>query len=283
MAFRSPIKWFPSAVFLATALLGTYYKLVFQPLVRQTAVLDKELVLLWDRLVSSNELVRACAGLSIENHHERVAELKASLVDLQTVQKLISTHIDIPHTTRSRMEEPWQLIDFQIERLQQAGALLRVAKERGVSVEPAALAGLPEYTVDLPEPRLLWPRLDMAVQLVNSAIQCKVGSVKSLNQLPPVTHPGLNRDAPPLEEISMRIELVGVTDSITRFLKTIPTRGETLAQMGFTGPVTNKPVFFVDRLIVRKYAPDRPGEVQVEARVTGFVPWPPPPKSVVAR
>ena len=72
----------------------------------------------------------------------------------------------------------------------------------------------------------------------------------------------------------MRIELVGSAESATRFLKGLPLRGSQLKETGLSGAVTNKPVFFVDRLLVRKHAPDRPGDVQLEARVCSFVPWP---------
>lgn len=274
MALRSHIKWFPSVAFLATVLLGGYYRLAYQPLVRASVAQDKELSTLWDRLVSSNELVRACRGLSIENHNERVMELKGALANLEAAQKLVRELIEISAATRAKMEQPWQLIDFQIERLQQAGAVLRMAKENRVAVEAAALAGLPEYSVDLPEPRLLWPRLEMAGQLLTAAIQSKVTSIRNLNQLNPITHPGPTRDAPALEEVAMRIELVGSTESATRFLKSIPATGDRLVTLGFTGTVTNKPVFFIDKVLVRKFAPDRPGEVQLEARVCGFVPWP---------
>ncbi|NLH71622.1 MAG: hypothetical protein GX456_01050 [Verrucomicrobia bacterium] len=274
MALISHIKWFPSAAFIATVLLGAYYRLAYQPLVRASAAQDKELVTLWGRLVSSNEQVRACRGLSIENHNERVMELNGALANLDRAQELIKQRIEIGVATRAKMEQPWQLIDFQIERLQQAGALLRIAKENRVTVEAAALAGLPEYSVDLPEPRLLWPRLDMAAQLLTAAIQSKVTSIRNINQLSPITHPGPTRDAPALEEVAMRIELVGSAESATRFLKSIPATGDRLVALGFTGTVTNKPVFFIDKVLVRKFAPDRPGEVQLEARVCGFVPWP---------
>lgn len=283
MASAPPIKWVPSLVLVATVLLGFYYKLWFQPLVRETAAQDNELVTLWNKLVSSNEQVRACAGLSMENHRQRVAELRTALANLQAVQRLIRERMVICAATKAKMDQSWQLIDFQIERLQDAGALLRLAKEHGVTIEPAALAGLPEYTVDLPEPRLLWPRLDMALQLLTCAIQSKVASIRNLNQLPPSSYPDPTRETPALEEIAMRIELVGSTESITRFLKSLPCHGNSLTAMGFSGAVTNKPVFFVDRLIVRKYAPDRPGDVQLEARVCSFVPWPAPPRNTATR
>ncbi len=277
MALASHIKWFPSAAFLATLLMAGYYRFAYQPLVRASAAQDKELSTLWSRLVSSNEHVNACRGLSLDNYSDRVTQLKGALASLEAAQKRVRERIEIGAATRAKMEQPWQLIDFQIERLQQAGALLRMAKEHRVSIEAAALAGLPEYSVDLPEPRLLWPRLEMAVQLLTTAIQSQVSSIRSLNQLSPITHSWPTQDAPALEEVAMRVELVGSTESITRFLRGIPATGDRLVSLGFTGAVTNKPVFFVDKVLVRKFAPDRPGDVQLEARVCSFVPWPAAP------
>lgn len=274
MALGSPIKWLPSATLVVALALGAYYRFAYHPLVRSVIAQDKELTVLWDRLVSSNRQVRACQGLTVDNHLQRVADLEASLSSLEAAHKLVQRRIEIDATTRGKMALAWQLIDFQIERLQQAGLLLRLAKEHGVALEPAALAGLPEHSVDLPEPRLLWPRLEMATQLLLVAIQSKVASVRSLTQLPANTYPGPGPNSPPVEEIVMRIELVGPTDSATRFLKNLPLQGEQLRAVGLSGPVTNKPAFFLDRVLVRKHAPDRPGEVHLEARVCSFVPWP---------
>jgi len=218
--------------------------------------------------------VGSCAGLTLENYPQRLALLHSAVTNLQTVQELVRHRLEIPEAVRNRMAQPWQLSDFQTEVYLEGEQLVRLGKEQGVAFEAAAIAGLPVYSIRLPEPRLLWPRLQMATQLLLTAVYCKVGTVRTLNQLAAVTHARIDPASTAWEELAMRVELVGSTEAVSRFLRSLPLRGDELKAVGLAGVLTNKPAFFIDGVLVRKYLPDRPGDVQAEVRVCGFAPWP---------
>ncbi len=275
MASASPIRWLPSGVLLVTLALAAYHRFVYSPLARDARAHDKEVTALWEKLVSTNRDVRACRGLTVENYAQRLTDLRTAITNLQSVQELARKQIEIDSALGDRMARSWQLIDFQNERMQQAGQLLRLGKQQGVAFDPAAIAGLPEHSVDLPEPRLLWPRLQMANHLLLAAIQSKVSSVSSLKQLPPISHRAMDQHSPAVEEIAMQVEIIASTQSASRFLRSLPLRGEELREAGFGDALTNKPAFFIERILVRKHAPNQPDAVRLEARVSSFAPWPP--------
>jgi hypothetical protein len=274
MALTAHLKWVPSGVFLATLVLVAYHRFASRQLAASVAAREKEATVLWDQLVQTNRHGRACAGLTLENYTSRLATFQQAVTNLHAAEELVRRRVAIPEAVRHRMTQAWQLSDFQTEAYLEGEQLVRLGKEQGVTLEPAVLAGLPIYSIRLPEPRLLWPRLQMAGQLLLTAIHCKVGTVRTLNQLPSVTHPAVGPGSPALEELPMRIDLVGSTEAVGRFLRCLPLRGDELKAVGLAGPLTNKTAFFIDRVLVRKLLPERPGDVQAEVRVCGYSAWP---------
>jgi len=62
-------------------------------------------------------------------------------------------------------------------------------------------------------------------------------------------------------------------DSISRFLVSLPLLPAELPSAGLGPGLTNKPALFIDQVLLRKYAPERPHDAQLELTVCGFVPW----------
>jgi hypothetical protein len=71
----------------------------------------------------------------------------------------------------------------------------------------------------------------------------------------------------------MRLELIGPMDAVSRFLVSLPLLPAELPRVGLGPGLTNKPALFIDQVLLRKYAPERPHEAQLELTVCGFVPW----------
>jgi len=59
---------------------------------------------------------------------------------------------------------------------------------------------------------------------------------------------------------------------VQRLLTSLPLAGAELEATGLAAVLTNKPVLFLDHLLLCKAAPDRPGEVRAELIVSGLVP-----------
>lgn len=262
----------PTATAVAGLVLAFYYALVLKPLAHRAANLDAPLTNVWARLALTNRAYDAWVGLDASNVVRRLEELRNTATNLQTAQRLVQTRLALPGDVTAHLGEPFQLIDFQNDRIRGAEALVRLAKEKGIAVEPPATNGLPEYSVDLLDPRLLWPRLHLAHQILLTAVNCKVAGILSLKQLPSVSHrsaaPGLGQ----LEELPMRIELFGSADAIAQFMTSLPLRGPELDTVGLAGALTNKPVFFIDQVLARKHSPERPGDVLLDLSVSGYAP-----------
>jgi hypothetical protein len=201
----------------------------------------------------------------------RLRGLQRASTNLAGSSRLILERLKPHAELEGLLSQPFTLLDFQNERQTLAEQLAQIAKRQKVNLNPAATAGLPQYTVEDPEPVYLWARLHQANYLLLTAIHSGVGSIQTLLQLPAITHRhGRSGDAT-LREFPMRIAVVGSMESVGRFLSSVPLRGQELEQVNLPQALTNKPVLFIDRLMLRKSAPDRPEEVQAEIRVTGFV------------
>jgi hypothetical protein len=259
-------------VWLAVA-LAVYYFAVFQRLSYRAAGRDKELTNAWQKFVAVGQAGSATQGLNLTNCEELLRQMQAGATNLATAGRLVQSRIGLPAEVRAKMREPFWLIDFQNERFQRTAQLAQLAKEKGVALEPGATNGLPEYLADMPTPELLWPRLYMANHLLLTAVQCKVGTLRSLNQLPSISHRAAATRSLFLEELPMHLELIGPMDSVSRFLVSLPLLATELQAVGLAPGLTNKPALFIDQVLLRKYAPDRPHDVQLELTVCGFVPW----------
>jgi hypothetical protein len=261
----------PTVTALAGLLLALYYALVLKPLSRRVADLDRPLTNVWHNFVLTNRAYEACAGLDLTNALQRVQGLRGVLTQLQAAQDVARARVQLPPEVNARLAEPFLLIDFQNERSRQAEALLRLAKEKNVACEPAITNGFPEYSFDLDDPRLLWPRLHFAHQLLLAAVHCKVAGLRSLTQLPALSHRIGDPSGGVLEELPMRLEVFGPAESIAQFMTSLPLRGEELSAVGLAAALTNKPAFFAGQILARKHSPERPGDVLLELSVAGLV------------
>ena len=168
------------------------------------------------------------------------------------------------------MNAPFQLVEYQNERSKQLDELSSLAKQQQVTVEPAVFAGFPEHTADVRQPALLWAALSAIDGLLRTAFQCKITAIHSLEvplaltNAPPTN--GLDR----LAEIPLQIEFTASATNAIRFLQCLPLRAEEIRAAGLPEAPTNKPVLFVDRLVVRKQSPDKPDEVRLSLRAIGF-------------
>jgi hypothetical protein len=69
----------------------------------------------------------------------------------------------------------------------------------------------------------------------------------------------------------LEIEFTASATNATRLLRCLPLRADEMRAAGLPEAPPDKPVLFVDRLVVRKQSPDKPDEVRVSLRAVGFV------------
>ena len=260
-----------SLIPLAVLGLAAYYLLIFLPLGRRAESLDAPLQKAWERLSISLDLnptnTTAIDFLHITN---QIKETRQALVILENAKQQATARLQLAPPLRAKMSAPFQLVEYSSERSKQLEELSSLAKQQQVTVEPAVFAGFPEHTADVRQPALLWAALSAIDGLLRTAFQCKITAIHSLEvplaltNAPPTN--GLDR----LAEIPLQIEFTASATNAIRFLQCLPLRAEEIRAAGLPEAPTNKPVLFVDRLVVRRQSPDKPDEVRLSLRAIGF-------------
>lgn len=249
----------------AIALL-LYYALVFAPLQHKAKELDAPLRTAWTNLAANlgRSNVLALDYVYITNQLSQTREDLAALEDGKTKA---AQRLEVPPEVRTRMSAPFQLFDYQIERSQKVEAIVKLSRELKVAIDPVVLVGFPEHTADMSEPALLWPALHMVDGLLNTALKCGISAVHALDVPMPLTNsPGI------IATIHVQFEFTGAATTAIRLIHSLPMRGvDELQAAGVPDPPQQKPPLFIERLIVRKQAPEKPDEVRVLLRAVGFV------------
>lgn len=257
---------------LGTLLWAIVYVAAFQSLSRRADALDRPLRQAWDSFAATNQSSEATAGLTLDQLPDALAALDRSATELAEVRRRVVERVRLPDALAAQVHAPFQIIDFENERTRLAESLVALARSRKVGLEPAVTNGLPARGPESSEPGLLWARLAFARELLLTAIHSQVRTVHELTQLPAMSHRSAVDGRRLYEELPMRVEVVGELEPIQRLLTSLPLVGAELEATGLASALTNKPVLFLNHLLVRKNAPNRPGEVRAELIVSGLVP-----------
>lgn len=267
-------------LFLACLALGLCYWLGNKTLHRQSAALDKPLANAAQQLDDVADRDPLLQQLATVAREEGIESIETAANNLNAAARLARQRTDLDPALRARLQEPFQLIDFENSRAEMIVNLRRLAATRKVSVSPAALAGYPEYVGGLPKPSLLWAQLSIVNQVLVTAVSQQPRLITTAESLPPRPHSPDPTQPATLDELSVRLELFGSMDAAQRFLQSLPLRSSELAGFDCTDLPIPKQALFIDRFLLRN-ATNRPGEIQLEVVVSGFVrpsDWTPPPQ-----
>jgi hypothetical protein len=255
---------------LAGLALAAYYLFVMLPLARKAESLDGPLQKAWKSLLASLDQTNASSVdfLTITN---QLSETRQALLILDNAKQQGTTRLQLDPAVRARMQEEFQLLDFENERSRETDELNNLAKQQQVALEPAVLAGLPDHTADVKQPALLWAALSLTDSLLRTALQCKVSAIHSLEVPPVLTNAPPTNDTERLAEIPLQLEFTGSAASVAKFLQCLPLRADEIRAAGLPEAPADKPPLFVDRLIIQKQSPDKADEVHGWLRAVGFV------------
>jgi hypothetical protein len=252
--------------------LAAYYLFVFLPLGRRAESLDVPLQKAWEKLASSLDAGQTNAtSIDFLRITNQINETRQALGVLENAKKQATARLQLDPAVRARMDGPFQLFEYQNERSKLLDELSGLAKQQQVTLEPAVLAGFPEHTADVRQPALLWPALAAIDGLLRTAFQCKITTIHSLEAPLALTNAAPTNASERLAEIPLEIEFTASATNTARFLQCLPLRAEETRAAGLPEAPADKPVMFVDRLVVRKQSPDKPDEVRVSLRAVGFV------------
>jgi hypothetical protein len=255
---------------LAALALAAYYFFVFLPLGRRAESRDAPLQEAWQDLYSLLERTNV-GTVDFRQLTNQLSETRQALITLANAKQQATVRLQLAQPVRDRMNAAFQLVEYQNERSKELDELGNLAKQQQVTVAPTVFAGFPEHTADTKQPALLWASLALMDGLFRTAVQCKVTAIHSLEMPLALTNAPATNETERLAEIPLQLEFTAPVTSATRLLQCLPLRAEEIRAAGLPEAPTDKPVLFVDRLLMKKQSPDKPDEVRVSLRVSGFV------------
>jgi hypothetical protein len=261
-----------SIVPLAGLALAAYYVFAFLPLARRAQRLDEPLQKAWQKLsVSLDPSETNAAAIDFLRITNQINETHQALTILDKAKQQATARLQLPAPLRAKMNATFQLVEYQNARSMELDELSSLAKQQKVTVEPAVFDGFPEHTADVRQPALLWPALAAIDGLLRTAFQCKVTAIHSLEVPLALTNAPPTNSLERLREIPLEIEFTASAANATRLLQCLPLRPDEIRAAGWPEPPADKPVLFVDRLVIRKQTPEKPDEVRISLRAVEFV------------
>ncbi len=262
---------FQAALVLGGACLGLYFLLVFRPLAERARALDHPLTNVWGRFVAENPSYAAIDDLNLAGVESELRRARTSQQEMEKIHAtLVQRHQTEPEV-RSRMEAPFQLVDFQNERQQALEELAKRATEYQVTLHPGIATNLPHYTAENRHPASLWGQLWLVQNVLDTAIRCRVPAIESLSLSPVQPHLLNGQSQVFLREIPIRLELAGPMPVISKFLLSLPMNAAEIKAAGLPESAPVKPPFLISKLMLRKTSPQKLDEVKVDLEVTGFL------------
>jgi hypothetical protein len=250
--------------------LAVFYLVGFLPLAHQAVNLDAPLDSAWRKLAASLDQTNTLA-IDFVHITNQLNETRQALAILEDTKKKAAARLEVAPALRARLNDPFQLVDFQNERSKQIDDLDRVTKERQITVDPAVYAGFPEHTVDIREPALLWVALALSDDLLATAVRCKVSAIHSLEVNLDLTNAPSSEGPRRWAQIPVQCEFTASGDNALKVIQSLPLRAEEIKAAGLPEAPPEKAPLFIDRLIVRKESPEKLDEVRVWLRAVGFV------------
>ena len=259
-----------SLVPLAALALTAGYLFLLLPLGRRADKLKDPLDKAWLKLSTSlgqtNNPTIDFVGIT-----NQLDATRQAIAALETARKKAAARADLGDAVRERMNEPFQLVDFESERGKQQDDLRKLAAQHEVTLAPAVFEGYPAHTADVRQPTLLWAELALIEDILTTAIRCKVGAIHSLNVPLALTNAPPPEGVRTLAEIPVQIEFTAAAPVVAQVLQSLPLRADEIKAAGLPEAPTNKPALFIERLTLRKQSPEKVEEVRASLRVVGFV------------
>jgi hypothetical protein len=250
--------------------LVLFYLLAFRSLSQHSAELDQPLNKARAKLAHFTEQPTNASTFDFQHITNQLNETRQDLVLLESAKKQLTSRLELPQSIKERFTSEFRGADYEQDRDRRRRALDRNAKALQVRLENKVV--LPEYNSAVAEPRLLWPALDFADHLLDSAIRCKVTTIHLLevSALAPTNYPGFDSGGH-WSQIPLELEFTSPADNALKLLQSLPLKSDEIRAAGLFEPRPGKTPLLIDHLLIRKQSPERLDEVRVWLQVAGFV------------
>lgn len=275
-------------VVLGTIGLAIAYLAVLRPLARRAVEEDiplRDLRETLGRATLEAGLPRNTTFVALSN---RLVALQAASEAFATAERESRPRITHPPEVRSRLEEPFQLVEFLNESQRRLEELATLAQAGRVSLTPGLPRGFPRYQPELARPELLWVQLATVNRLARTAIRAGVREVSEISVEPlPVVEPAefgpsASPNGPSASPSSsttnawailrVHITTVGSVDALGRMLLALTLTPEELKPTGLPEELAGRPALFIDHLLLRRNQLEAAEQAQLELVVSTVVP-----------
>ena len=201
------------------------------------------------------------------------AETRQALLILENAKQQATARLQLGAAVRAKMHADFVLVEYENERSKQLERAEQPRQDKQqVAIDPAVFASFPEHTADVKQPTLLWAALSFTDSLLRDRAPVQSHRHPSLEVPPVLTNaPPSQRHCERLAEIPLHLEFTGSATSADKLLQCLPLRADEIRAAGLPEAPADKPVLFIDRLVVQKQSADKPDEVHVWLRAVGFV------------
>lgn len=237
-------------IFALCILLSLFFVFVFIPLLDRNKRLKEEVQESYRDLMELNRNSPYHVGTDASSVETNLVEIKPRINLLRQAYLRQIKLLRLPKEIQKRVHDPFQTFEFILARNELSSALDAKAKEKKVSLDPSVLTGLPEYHYGMPDPQLLWTRLQACDRVLNSLIDVGPTLIQSFSLQPdkeyyrvsdkafiaqnqvkvPAPNRGPNASSqtvatnqPPREvlflEIPVHVRFVGSMESVLSFLR----------------------------------------------------------------
>ncbi|MDA7633340.1 hypothetical protein N8766_04455 [bacterium] len=271
---RALFRWAQSnqGCLMVTLSIGLYYVVVYRPLDNRTKAIDIPLQQAWKKLEKANQESLTQERLDLDHISRGLMQLETSLTEITNANQKLLSRISIDPIFQDRTSNPFQLIDFQNERQSAIEKLQAAAKQKSITIQPAAFDGFPQHLSEHSDPQYLWTELALTDHLIQSMIYAEIESIDSIatrrQRIP--THPQSGQ-SPLLTPFFAEVDLTCKSSHLSRLLLMLPSRSEEIKRDLDIDYPPNKPSLYVDQILIRKNSPQKPTMVSVWMKVVGFI------------
>ena len=250
--------------------MAVYYFVVLLPLSRRAEKLDEPVQKAWQKLSISLDQTNTLA-IDFPHITDQLSETRQALLILENAKQQAIARLQLGAAVRAKTQADFALVEYENERSKQLEELASLAKQAQVAIEPAVFANYPGHTADVRQPALLWAALSFTDGLLRTAVRCKVTVIHSLEAPPVLTNAPPTNSIERLAEIPLHLEFTSSAANADKLLQCLPLHAVEVQAAGLTDVPTDKPLLFIDRLVVQKQSADKLDEVHVWLRAVGFV------------
>lgn len=257
------------------AVLSLVYLLVYKPASRRAAGLNEPLATAWTALARDpyGALGEDASGrIDLGTLRMRLSQAERLSAGFVALSNQLQRRIEPSPEVKARMLSPFQLVAYQNERQLKLEQLQAHARTFQVGLAQTTVSNwFPEHSAELRNPALLWGQLWMTDALARLAVACRVSEIRQISPGAVVSRVFTNDPPVSIEEVPIAAEMIGSASSIAHFLRSLPLKDEEIAAAGLPSGGTNKPVLFIEKVLVRKHSPEQADQVNLELKVRGVL------------